>query len=112
MNLRRDAQYQLHNSWLARFRKRMGWRDRHGAKRCGFCGERNPAATLTDTVAQITCRNCYGAGPCIMGGPERLVAAVVLWNKRRDAPDGRLFAICFVAGWVAMHFFTIWARTW
>lgn len=95
-----DAQWTLHNSPLARLRKRLGLRDRHGAKPCGFCGEPRPSKTLTDTTAQITCRNCYAAGPCIlMGGPERLISAVLLWNKR--AGPGRAPTLAMHTGYAA-----------
>lgn len=107
---RPDAQTALHNSYLARFRKRMGWRDRNGAKPCPFCREPRPSATLADTTAQITCRNCYAAGPCVLqGGPNRLISAVLLWNNRGGLGPVALAALATgVIAWASVLGYGLW----
>lgn len=65
----------------------LGLRDARGAKRCPFCRSW-PSATLTDDMAQMTCPNCYGAGPAVIAPnphtlkPTKLIEAIRLWNRR------------------------------
>lgn len=62
---------------------------RHGdaLRACRYCRYKPPSITLTDNMAQVTCPNCYAAGPAFVSAPQGGAAdaaskAMGAWNRR------------------------------
>lgn len=70
---------------LREFFELFYYRDPRGCKRCRWCGHKHPEITLADTLVQVQCPNCNGAGPGIeiphiQHTKQARAAAIKYWN--------------------------------